>query len=140
MLVGRYLTRNGRMPATVGVILSTLLTFVFGLVSTSLADGPTGKGASSDETLADEVNDPLARLTQIQIKNEYTPSEYGTDAQPNTLQIRTIFTISTASLDALRTAHSNDGSDRYGSAGARFADGHSVGRYAAVRPVRDAGS
>jgi hypothetical protein len=81
------------MPGTVGVILSILLAFVFGVASTSLADGSTGKSASSDETLADEVNDPLARLTQIQIKNEYTPSGYGTDAQPNTVQIRTIFTI-----------------------------------------------
>jgi len=81
------------MPAIVGVILSILWLILFGLASTSFADGGTGKGASSDETLADEVNDPLARLTQIQIKNEYTPSEYGTDAQPNTVQIRTIFTI-----------------------------------------------
>jgi hypothetical protein len=32
-------------------------------------------------------------LTQIQIKDPYTPAEYGTNAQPNTIQIRSIFAI-----------------------------------------------
>ncbi len=46
-----------------------------------------------DEPLAEQVTDPLAHLTQIQTKDEYTPAEYGTNAQPNTIQIRSIFAM-----------------------------------------------
>jgi hypothetical protein len=49
--------------------------------------------SDSDEILAEEVNDPTARLTQFQVKNIYTPAEYGTNAQLNTLQIRPVFAI-----------------------------------------------
>jgi hypothetical protein len=47
----------------------------------------------SEDTLADEVNDPIASLTQIQLKDLYTPAEYGTNAQPNTLQFRSVFAV-----------------------------------------------
>jgi hypothetical protein len=56
-----------------------------------LADQPAP--AVSEDTLADEVNDPVATLTQVQLKDEYTPAEYGTNAQPNTLQFRSVFAI-----------------------------------------------
>lgn len=56
-----------------------------------LADPPAP--AVSEDMLADEVNDPVATLTQIQLKDEYTPAEYGTNAQPNTLQFRSVFAI-----------------------------------------------
>jgi hypothetical protein len=46
-----------------------------------------------EEPLSEQVTDPLAYLTQIQIKDIYTPARYGTDAQPNTVQIRSIFSI-----------------------------------------------
>ena len=46
---------------------------------------------SNAEPLSEKVNDPLARLTQIQIKDVYTPAEYGTNAQPNTVQLRAVF-------------------------------------------------
>jgi hypothetical protein len=46
-----------------------------------------------DEPLSEQVNDPLAHLTQVQIKDLYTPAEYGTNAQPNTIQFRSIFAI-----------------------------------------------
>ncbi len=52
----------------------------------------------ADESLAEREYDPTASLTQIQIKDIYTPAEYGTNAQPNTLQVRTIFAISTSAL------------------------------------------
>jgi hypothetical protein len=48
---------------------------------------------ASDEPLAEQVNDPLAHLTQVQIKDVYTPAEYGTNAQPNTIQFRSIFAL-----------------------------------------------
>ena len=45
------------------------------------------------EPLSEQVTDPLSHLAQIQIKDLYTPAEYGTNAQPNTLQLRAIFAI-----------------------------------------------
>jgi len=51
-----------------------------------------------DEPLAEQVNDPLAHLTQVQIKDAYTPAEYGTNAQSNTIQFRSIFAIRPFSL------------------------------------------
>jgi hypothetical protein len=45
------------------------------------------------ESLSEEVNDPTATLTQAQIKEDFTPSEFGTNAQPNTLQGRFILAI-----------------------------------------------
>jgi hypothetical protein len=47
----------------------------------------------SEDELANEVNDPLATLTQIQLKDIFTPAEYGTNAQPNTLQFRSVFAV-----------------------------------------------
>jgi hypothetical protein len=55
-------------------------------------------GQPDDEPLAEQVVDPLSHLTQIQIKDPYTPAEYGTNAQPNTVQLRAIFAIRPFSL------------------------------------------
>ncbi len=46
-----------------------------------------------EEPLAEQEYDPLSHLTQLQIKDPYTPAEYGTNAQPNTVQFRAIFAI-----------------------------------------------
>lgn len=35
----------------------------------------------------------MATLTQIQLKDIFTPAEYGTNAQPNTLQFRSVFAV-----------------------------------------------
>src|SRR5271157_4987968 len=51
-----------------------------------------------EEPLAEKVNDPTASLTQVQIKDIYTPAEYGTDAQPNAIQIRPLIAIRPFSL------------------------------------------
>ena len=45
------------------------------------------------ESLSEEVNDPTATLTRAQIQEFFTPSQYGTNAQPNTLQGRFILAI-----------------------------------------------
>jgi hypothetical protein len=58
------------------------------------APSRAGNSAVDDEPLSEKVTDPLAYLTQIQIKDIYTPAEYGTNAQPNTVQIRSIFSSS----------------------------------------------
>ena len=45
------------------------------------------------ESLSEKVNDPTATLTQAQIQEFFTPAEFGTNAQPNTLQGRFILAI-----------------------------------------------
>jgi hypothetical protein len=49
--------------------------------------------AGDDEPLAEKVIDPVAYLTQVQIKDPYTPAQYGTNAQPNTVQLRAILAL-----------------------------------------------
>ena len=58
----------------------------------------TGSQAADFEPLSEQVTDPLSHLTQIQLKDIYTPAEYGTNAQPNTVQLRPIFAIRPFSL------------------------------------------
>ena len=48
---------------------------------------------SDEETLAVRENDPTANLTQFKVQDIYTPAEYGTNAQPNTLQIRPLLAV-----------------------------------------------
>jgi hypothetical protein len=64
---------------------------VMGTPVSSLADPPPAP--VSEDELANEVNDPVATLTQIQLKDIFTPAEYGTNAQPNTLQFRSVFAV-----------------------------------------------
>lgn len=66
----------------------------------SILDAQTSSSGNQppDETLSEQVNDPLAHLTQVQIKDGYTPAEYGTDAQPNLIQFRSVFAIRSFSL------------------------------------------
>lgn len=64
---------------------------VMGTQAPALADPPSAQ--VSPDTLAEEVNDPVATLTQIQLKDLFTPAEYGTNAQPNTLQFRSVFAV-----------------------------------------------
>jgi hypothetical protein len=47
----------------------------------------------SIETLSEQANDPTASLTQAQLKEEFTPAEFGTNAQPNTALFRPILAI-----------------------------------------------
>jgi len=53
----------------------------------------TGTTSNTDEALAVKEYDPTADLTQFKIQDIYTPSEYGTNAQPNTLQIRPLLAV-----------------------------------------------
>jgi hypothetical protein len=47
----------------------------------------------TDEALAVKEYDPTAALTQFKIQDIYTLSEYGTNAQPNTLQFRPLLAV-----------------------------------------------
>jgi hypothetical protein len=59
----------------------------------SLAQQNTSLSAASEESLSEEVNDPTATLTQAQIQDFFTPSQFGTNAQPNRLQGRFILAV-----------------------------------------------
>lgn len=85
-MVGRGLRDGGRIS---GVLLTGLI--VVAMFSSAFADARTTP--VSEDTLADEFTDPTATLTQVQIKDEYTPAEYGTNAQPNTLQLRAVLAV-----------------------------------------------
>jgi len=58
-----------------------------------LAQQTAAPDAALSESLSEEVNDPTATLTQVQIQEFFTPSQYGTNAQPNTLQGRFVLAI-----------------------------------------------
>jgi outer membrane putative beta-barrel porin/alpha-amylase len=68
-----------------------LLLLLLAWQSSCVADQSTA--AESEESLTERANDPTATLTQLRVKNEYTPSQYGTNAQPNTLILRGILAV-----------------------------------------------
>jgi len=84
----RKLGSKALKALTFAIGMLTLL----GLQSLCRADQTT-HNTEDEETLAEQVNDPTATLDQFQVKDIYTPAQYGTNAQPNTLQIRPIFSI-----------------------------------------------
>jgi hypothetical protein len=95
-------TSHGRVEVWKRTVYPWLMLYQVALLAALLialqSTGYTQPAASStsqvtDEPLAEQVNDPLAHLTQVQIKDFYTPAQYGTDAQPNTVQWRSVFAI-----------------------------------------------
>jgi len=54
---------------------------------------PAATAVAYEETLTEKANDASASLTQVQIKDEYTPSEYGTNAQTNSLLLRSLIAV-----------------------------------------------
>jgi hypothetical protein len=85
---------------TAWLILGTLLV-IFGLPARCFGQAATAPDGAGSEPLSEQVNDPTASLTQFQVKDIYTPAQFGTNAQPNTLQIRPLFAIPAFSLTPL---------------------------------------
>jgi hypothetical protein len=56
------------------------------------------KAQESLEELTTNANDPTAILAQLKIEDDYTPYEYGTQAEPNTIQIQPVIPIRPFSL------------------------------------------
>jgi hypothetical protein len=54
------------------------------------------------ETLTTNANDPTAILAQLKIEEDYTPDEYGTQAEPNTIQIQPVIPVRPFSLMPLQ--------------------------------------
>lgn len=101
-VAGNRIFRNARNAMT-SVRIGSAVALVFVLLACAAApavaqQGPDTLHAEKDEPLPEKVNDPTASLTQIQMKDIYTPAEYGTNAQPNTVQFRSVLTIRPYSL------------------------------------------
>jgi hypothetical protein len=71
---------------------SAALLILLGGQSVSLAQ-PTATTSNDDESLDIKEYDPTASLTQFKVQDIYTPAEYGTNAQLNTLQIRPLLAV-----------------------------------------------
>jgi len=82
--------------------------------------------AVGEESLTERANDPTATLTQLQVKDEYTPAEYGTNAQLNTLILRGILSSPSPPTTKSRTDNSADFSDRDQAGGKGCGDPHRV--------------
>lgn len=67
---------------------------IVALLLCCLAAKPAYAILAGDEPLAEGEYDPTASLAQVQFRDIYTPAQYGTNAQPNALQIRPIVNIS----------------------------------------------
>ena len=74
-------------------LITGALLGAFGLPIRCFGQAAKASEGLAAEPLSEQVNDPTASLTQFQVKNIYTPAQYGTNAQPNTLQIRPLFAI-----------------------------------------------
>ena len=69
------------------------------VADTAAAQASAPAASNTDAaSLAEEEYDPTASLTQVQTKDIFTPARYGTDAQPNALQIRPLLVIPSFSL------------------------------------------
>jgi hypothetical protein len=80
----------GQLCRLVLVFLLTVAALLFA-DRRSIADPSTP--ADDGESLTERANDPTATLTQLQAKDFYTPSEFGTNSQPNSLLLRGILAI-----------------------------------------------
>jgi len=76
-----------RLSTAIGLLLIALLSSCFAPKSVFAI-------LAGDEPLAEKEYDPTASLAQIQFRDIYSPAQYGTNAQPNALQIRPVFNIS----------------------------------------------
>jgi hypothetical protein len=83
------LYRRGRVRLSTGAWLILLSVFV----TSGWCNADQSGLPDREESLAEKANDPTATLTQLQAKDTYTPSEYGTNAQPNTLILRGILAV-----------------------------------------------
>ena len=74
-------------------LLLSLALMIWSFSAQCLAQQAATSGTVPPESLSEKVNDPTATLTQAQVQEFFTPSQYGTNAQPNTLQGRFILAV-----------------------------------------------
>jgi hypothetical protein len=68
--------------------LIVVATFIAIIRVDGLSSAATGDAYTEENELAREVDDPTAILTQLKFEDLYTPQNYSTTAQTNTLQLR----------------------------------------------------
>ena len=77
------------------------LIFIIGFMCSAKGHAVTSDSAcaeSEEDHLAREVDDPTAILTQLQFQDLYTPRNFQTSAQTNTIQLRPIIPVEPFSL------------------------------------------
>ena len=77
---------------TVPILAFVLIAMTGSAQGQNLAAGSAG-AESEEDRLAGEVDDPTAILTQLQFQDLYTPRNFQTSAQTNTIQLRAIVPI-----------------------------------------------
>ena len=81
-----------------GSVASTLCLLLWAFCVDCSAQQSASPGTDLRESLSEEVNDPTAILTQVQVREFFSPSEYSTNAQTNTLQGRFVLAFLPHSL------------------------------------------
>src|ERR1019366_5311001 len=77
---------------TVPMLAFVLLAISGSARGQNLAAGSVG-AESEEDRLATEVNDPTAILMQLKLQDLYTPQNFKSSAQTNTIQIRPVIPI-----------------------------------------------
>jgi hypothetical protein len=100
-----YMTERISSSYSDCLLKASVLIFIVGLEtgprSPAIAQ-TSGKSGESLEQLTTNANDPTAILAQLKIEEDYTPSEYGTQAAPNTIEIQPVIPIRPYSLMPLQ--------------------------------------
>src|SRR6266404_2817439 len=82
---------------TFSLIALTLFMAVSSACGQSLG-GNLASSESEEDLLAREVDDPTAILTQLKLQDLYTPRNFQTTAQTNTVQVRPVIPVESFSL------------------------------------------
>ncbi len=96
-MVGPLLKRSPMTVRTLPLIALALLLAVGSARGQSLATNPANS-ESEEDLLAREVDDPTAILTQLKLQDLYTPRNFQTTAQTNTVQVRPVIPVESFSL------------------------------------------
>lgn len=83
----RLLTLYTRIPGTPVLAFVLIFAIASGAYGQEAASGSPGMESEEDQ-LAREVDDPTAILTQVKFQDLYTPRNFQTSAQTNTLQLK----------------------------------------------------
>jgi hypothetical protein len=81
----------------ISLLALALITLMSNALSLGLAGG-SSVSDSEEDRLAKEVDDPTAILTQLKLQDLYTPRNFQTTAQTNTVQIRPVVPVEAFSL------------------------------------------
>ena len=96
-MIGPLLKRSPMTVRTLPLVALALLLAVGGARGQSIAANSSNT-ESEEDLLAREVDDPTAILTQLKLQDLYTPRNFQTTAQTNTVQVRPVIPVESFSL------------------------------------------